>query len=51
MARQLSDDPIKRFALLLLFQAREDQATELTIAAAGRRDPGPNQVQGQANLV
>src|SRR5436309_3515476 len=31
----MSEDPIKRFTLLVLFQAQEDHATELTIAPAG----------------
>jgi hypothetical protein len=30
----MSEDPIKRFTLLLLLQAQQDQAAELTIAPA-----------------
>lgn len=36
----MNDDPIKRFTLLVLFQAQQDHATELTIApASGARSP------------
>src|SRR5689334_22557899 len=31
----MSDDPIKRFTLLMLFQAQQDRATELMIGPAG----------------
>lgn len=31
----MSEEPITRFALLLLFQAQQDHATELTIPAPG----------------
>ena len=30
----MSDDPLKRFTLLVLFQAQQDHATELTVAPA-----------------
>jgi len=30
----MSEDPIHRFTLLVLFQAQQDRATELTIASA-----------------
>jgi len=30
----MSEDPIQRFTLLVLFQAQQDRATELTIASA-----------------
>ncbi len=36
----MNDDPIKRFTRLVLFQAQQDHATELTIApASGARPP------------
>ena len=36
----MNDDPIKRFTRLVLFQAQQDHATELTIApASGVRTP------------
>ena len=36
----MSEDPITRFTLLLLFQAQQDHATELTIPAPGG-EPAP----------
>jgi hypothetical protein len=43
----MSDNPITRFTLLLLFQAQQDHATELTIAPAiGERAPIRYKVQG-----
>ena len=36
----MNDDPIKRFTRLVLFQAQQDHATELTVApASGARSP------------
>ncbi len=35
----MNDEPIKRFALLVLFQAQQDHATELTIAPVGGERP------------
>jgi hypothetical protein len=35
----MNDDPIKRFTLLLLLQAQQDHATELTIAPATSGEP------------
>ncbi len=35
----MNDDPIKRFTPLVLFQAQQDHATELTIAAASGAQP------------
>ena len=32
----MSDDPIRRFTLLMLFQAQQDKATELVIAPSAR---------------
>ena len=37
----MSADPIQRFVLLVLFQAQQDRATDLTIAPVGRRVRGP----------
>jgi hypothetical protein len=36
----MSDSPIKRFTLLVLFQAQQDQATELTIDPVSGERPG-----------
>ena len=38
-AQYMSEDPIKRFTLLVLFQAQQDHATELTIAPASAGRP------------
>ena len=39
-AARMSEAPIRHFTLLLLFQAQQDHATELTIApASGERPP------------
>ncbi len=35
----MNDEPIKRFTLLVLFQAQQDHATELTLAPAGGERP------------
>jgi hypothetical protein len=35
----MNDDPIKRFTRLVLFQAQQDHATELTIAPASGAGP------------
>lgn len=43
----MTDDPVKRFTLLVLFQAQQDHATELTVAAAkSRRSPIRYKVEG-----
>jgi type II secretory ATPase GspE/PulE/Tfp pilus assembly ATPase PilB-like protein len=36
---QMDDEPIKRFTQLVLFQAQQDQVTELVIAPANRERP------------
>jgi type II secretory ATPase GspE/PulE/Tfp pilus assembly ATPase PilB-like protein len=38
----MSEEPIQRFTLLVLFQAQQDHATELTIAAAAA---GPSPIR------
>ncbi len=35
----MNEEPIRRFALLVLFQAQQDHATELTIGPASRGRP------------
>ncbi len=48
VAESMSDDPIKRFTLLVLFQAQEDGATELVIApSAATRPPIRSKVSGK----
>jgi type II secretory ATPase GspE/PulE/Tfp pilus assembly ATPase PilB-like protein len=43
----LNEDPIKRFVLLVLFQAQQDRATELVIApASGDKPPIKYKVDG-----
>jgi hypothetical protein len=44
----MSEDPIKRYTLLVLFQAQQDHATELAIAPSGggAQDPIRYKVEG-----
>lgn len=35
----MSEEPIKRFVLLVLFQAQQDHATEVTVAPVGGERP------------
>jgi len=42
----MSEEPITRFTLLVLFQADQDRATDLTIPAAGSTAPIRYKVRG-----
>ena len=44
----MNEDPVKRFTLLLLFQAQQDHATELAIAPGGGERPAIRYKVGDA---